>query len=159
MQIEIQEQEVAEYSQKWFDFKDGVKLRIADTRKPAFNRALELNNIQAEQELQGMKQVTDDSAVKSGLAFNRSVSHLITGWSGIETKAKQPFDYSAKNAELLCTSTKDSNEIVIFTITKASELQREAMQTVEDEVGKSSSTTTKEISSGQRKKQKTSTKS
>lgn len=156
MKIEIQKQEVAEYSQEWFDFKEGVKLRIADTRKPAFNRALELNNIQAEQELQGVKQVTDDSAVKSSLAFNRSVSHLITGWSGIETK-DNPFEYSPENAELLCTSTKNSNEIVLFAITKASELQRKAMQTVEDEVGKSLSTTSKETSSGRQKKQKTST--
>ncbi|MFW2077379.1 hypothetical protein ACG94X_06550 [Acinetobacter sp. ULE_I010] len=150
MKIEIQQQEVAEFSQEWFDFKDGVKLRIADTRKPAFNRALELNNIQAEQELQGMKQVTDDSAVKSSLAFNRSVSHLITGWNGIETK-DNPFEYSPKNAELLCTSTKYSNEIVVFAITKASELKRIAMKAVEDEVGKSLSTMSKETSSGRQK--------
>lgn len=159
MLIEITPQEVAEYNQRWFDFKDGVKLLIADIDKPSFNRALELNGMQADRELLGIQEITDESALKSQLSFNRAVSHLILGWIGMVDKDEKPFEYTAKNAELLCTSTKVSHEIVIFTLNKAKELQLEKHKVVNDEVGKSLSTTSNVTSSGSTKRRKKSTKS
>lgn len=92
MLIEIKEQPKAEYSQKWFDYKDDVKLLIASSGKPSFNRTLELNNLQAEQELRGYREVTDETAQQSGLGFNRAVSHLLLGWTGIEVEKDKPLE-------------------------------------------------------------------
>lgn len=160
MEIEIEPKEVAEYTQRWFEFKDGAKLLIADADKPSFNRALELNNIQIDRELYGIKSITDESALESRLAFNRAVSHLILGWSGFEDKkTKQPIEYSQQNAELLCTSTKASLELVLFCLNKSKELRVEKNKTADEEVGKSLSTIDKETSNGHQKRQKKSTRS
>lgn len=159
MKVEIKPKEVAEYSQKWFDFKDGAKLLIADADKPSFNRYLELNGMQAERELHGMQDITDESAMKSQLAFNRAVAHLILGFTGIEDTEGKPIEYSPQTAELLCTSTKSSLDIVIFCLNKAKQLRDEKNKTVAEEVGKSLNTTSKETSVGRPKKPKKSTKS
>lgn len=158
MLIEIKEQAKASYAQQWFEYKDGVKFLIASSGKPAFNRALELNNMQAEQELRGAKQVTDESAEHAKLAFNRSVSHLILAWSGIESESNKPFEYSIKNAELLCTSTSEAHEIVNFVVERAVELEQERNRELADTVGKSLSTTNTATSNGRREKPVKSTK-
>lgn len=159
MKIEIKPKEVAEYSQKWFDFKDGAKLLIADRGKPSFNRALELNGMQAERELLGLKRITDESAIESKLAFNRAVAYLILDWEGIEDKEGQPFECNHQNAELLCTNADTSLELVAFCLEKAYQLYEEKNQVVTNEVGKSLNTTSNETSVGRPKKQKKSTKS
>ncbi|MFT4020076.1 MAG: hypothetical protein QM666_01000 [Acinetobacter sp.] len=158
MDIEIQEQQTAEYSQRWFDFKDGAKILIASANKPAFKRSLELNNLQSEQEMAGFKPITDESASKAQFAFHRSAAHLILGWSGLNVKGK-PFEYTHQNAELLCTSSSTTHELVLFVLEKAKTLETERETAIEDEVGKSSSTTSKETSGGRLKKPKPSTKS
>lgn len=159
MKIEIKPKEVAEYSQKWFDFKDGAKLLIADADKPSFNRYLELNGIQAERELHGLQDITDESAMKSQLAFNRAVAHLILGFTGIEDPEGKPIEYTPQTAELLCTSTEASLDLVVFCLNKAKQLRDEKNKTVAEEVGKSLSTLNKETSAGRPKKPKKSTKS
>ena len=159
MKIEIKPKEVAEYTQKWFDFEDGAKLLIADADKPSFNRALELNGMQAQRELQGFQAITDESALASNLAFNRAVAYLILDWEGMINTNGQPFEYSQKNAELLCTSTDISLEITNFCLNKAYLLLSDKNKTVVDEVGKSLNTSNKEISAGHPKRQRKSTKS
>ena len=157
MLIEIKEQPKAEYSQKWFDYKDDVKLLIASSGKPSFNRTLELNNLQAEQELRGYREVTDETAQQSGLGFNRAVSHLLLGWTGIELEQGKPLEYTQKNAELICTSSTESNPIVSFIVAKAFQLEKERASEVEDAVGKPLSTTSTEITNGTKKKRAKST--
>lgn len=157
MLIEIKEQPKAEYGQKWFDYKEGVKLLIASSGKPSFNRTLELNNLQAEQELRGYREVTDETAQQSSLGFNRAVSHLLLGWVGIDAEKGKPLEYTQKNAELLCTSTIESNAIVSFIVAKAFELEKERASEVEDAVGKPLSTTSTETTSGTKKKRAKST--
>ena len=157
MLIEIKEQPKAEYSQKWFDYKDDVKLLIASSGKPSFNRTLELNNLQAEQELRGYREVTDETAQQSGLGFNRAVSHLLLGWTGIEVEQGKPLEYTQKNAELICTSSTESNPIVSFIVAKAFQLEKERASEVEDAVGKPLSTTNTETTSGIKKKRAKST--
>ncbi|MCU4413258.1 hypothetical protein LSO58_07130 [Acinetobacter ursingii] len=157
MLIEIKEQPKAEYSQKWFDYKDDVKLLIASSGKPSFNRTLELNNLQAEQELRGYREVTDETAQQSGLGFNRAVSHLLLGWTGIEVEKDKPLEYTQKNAELICTSSTESNPIVSFIVAKAFQLEKERASEVEDAVGKPLSTTNTETTSGIKKKRAKST--
>ncbi|WOE32748.1 MULTISPECIES: hypothetical protein [unclassified Acinetobacter] len=157
MKIEIKKREVAEYAQRWFDFEDGAKLLIADKGRPAFNRALELNGMQAERELRGFQPITDESALASNLAFNRAVAYLILDWEGIE-KDGQPFEYNHQNAELLCTSTEQSLDLINFCLSKAYLLHDEKNKTVADEVGKSSNTTNSEVSDGHQKKPKKFTK-
>ncbi|WEV48097.1 hypothetical protein OZX61_07310 [Acinetobacter sp. ESL0695] len=144
MLIKIEQPPKAEFSQVWCDYKDGVRLLIASSNKPSFNRALELNNMQAEQELQGAKAITDDTAEGSKLAFNRAISHLLLGWTGIDAEPNKPFEYSAKNAEILCTQTQESLEIATFVINKAFELEKDYTTTLAEEVGKSSDSTSKE---------------
>ena len=157
MLIEIKEQPKAEYSQKWFDYKDDVKLLIASSGKPSFNRTLELNNLQAEQELRGYREVTDETSQQSGLGFNRAVSHLLLGWTGIEVEKDKPLEYTQKNAELICTSSTESNPIVSFIVAKAFQLEKERASEVEDAVGKPLSTTNTETTSGIKKKRAKST--
>lgn len=157
MLIEIKEQPKAEYSQKWFDYKDDVKLLIASSGKPSFNRTLELNNLQAEQELRGYREVTDETAQQSGLGFNRAVAHLLLGWTGIEVEKDKPLEYTQKNAELICTSSTESNPIVSFIVAKAFQLEKERASEVEDAVGKPLSTTNTETTSGIKKKRAKST--
>lgn len=157
MLIEIKEQPKAEYSQKWFEYKDDVKLLIASSGKPSFNRSLELNNLQAEQELRGYREVTDETAQQSGLGFNRAVAHLLLGWTGIEVEQGKPLEYTQKNAELICTSSTESNPIVSFIVAKAFELEKERASEVEDAVGKPLSTTSTETTSGTKKKRAKST--
>ncbi len=157
MLIEIKEQPKAEYSQKWFEYKDDVKLLIASSGKPSFNRSLELNNLQAEQELRGYREVTDETAQQSGLGFNRAVSHLLLGWTGIEVEQGKPLEYTQKNAELICTSSTESNPIVSFIVAKAFQLEKERASEVEDAVGKPLSTTSTETTSGTKKKRAKST--
>lgn len=140
MLIKIEQPPKAEFLQVWFDYKDGVRLLIASSNKPSFNRALELNNMQAEQELQGMKLVTDDTAEGAKLAFNRAISHLLLGWTGIDSEPNKPFEYNAKNAEILCTQTQESLGIATFVINKAFDLEKERQVSLAEEVGKSSST-------------------
>ncbi|WP_314341094.1 hypothetical protein [Acinetobacter guillouiae] len=159
MLIEIEEQKSIEYVQEWFDFKDGVKLLIASIDKPSFQRSLELNGIQAEQELTGIKAVTDEGAVKAKLGFNRAVSHLLLGWVGLISKDKKPIEYSPLNAELICTSSKQSLEIIVFIMDKAQEIRNSKADEIVNEVGKSSSTTNKETSNGAKKKPQKSIKS
>lgn len=159
MLIEIEEQKSIEYVQEWFDFKDGVKLLIASIDKPSFQRSLELNGIQAEQELAGIKTVTDEGAVKAKLGFNRAVSHLLLGWVGLVGRDKKPIEYSTQNAELICTSSKQSLEIIVFIMEKAKVIHDSKTEEIVDEVGKSSSTTNKETSNGAKKKPQKSTKS
>ncbi|GAB3044741.1 hypothetical protein GCM10027155_07270 [Acinetobacter apis] len=93
MLIKIEQPPKAEFSQVWVDCKDGVRLLIASSNKPSFNRALELNNMQAEQELQDMKLVTDDTAEGAKLAFNRAISHLLLDWTGIDSEPNKHFEY------------------------------------------------------------------
>ncbi|WP_119025876.1 hypothetical protein [Acinetobacter soli] len=157
MLIEIKEQPKAEFGQKWFEYKDDVKLLIASSGKPSFNRTLELNNLQAEQELRGYREVTDETAQQSGLGFNRAVSHLLLGWTGIEVEQGKPLEYTQKNAELICTSSTESNPIVSFIVAKAFELEKERAIEVEDAVGKPLSTTSTETTSGTKKKRAKST--
>ena len=157
MLIEIKEQPKAGFGQKWFEYKDDVKLLIASSGKPSFNRSLELNNLQAEQELRGYREVTDETAQQSGLGFNRAVSHLLLGWTGIEVEQGKPLEYTQKNAELICTSSTESNPIVSFIVAKAFELEKERASEVEDAVGKPLSTTTTETTSGTKKKRAKST--
>lgn len=157
MLIEIKEQPKAEFSQKWFEYKDDVKLLIASSGKPSFNRSLELNNLQAEQELRGYREVTDETAQQSGLGFNRAVSHLLLGWTGIEVEQGKPLEYTQKNAELICTSSTESNPIVSFIVAKAFQLEKERANEVEDAVGKPLSTTSTETTSGTKKKRAKST--
>ncbi|WP_151833141.1 hypothetical protein [Acinetobacter ursingii] len=157
MLIEIKEQPKAEFGQKWFDYKDGVKLLIASSGKPSFNRTLELNNLQAEQELRGYREVTDETAQQSSLGFNRAASHLLLGWTGIEVEVGKPLEFTQKNAELICTSSTESNPIVSFIVAKAFQLEKERASEVEDAVGKPLSTTNTETTSGIKKKRAKST--
>lgn len=158
MLIEIKEQAKAEFSQQWFDYKEDIKLLIASSGKPSFNRTLELNNIQAEQELRGYREVTDETAEQSTLGFNRAVAHLLVGWQNIESEPNKPLEYSQKNAELLCTSSSESNNLVSFIIGKAFQLEKDRKKEVEDVVGKPLNTTSTEITSGTKKKRQRSTK-
>lgn len=144
MLIKVEEQPKAEFSQAWFDYKDGVRILVASANKPSFNRALELNNMLAEQELQGVKTITDSTAESSKLAFNRAISLLILGWVGLDIEVNKPFEYSAKNAEILCTQTQESLELASFVIGKAFELEKERQVILAEEVGKSSSTSSTE---------------
>lgn len=144
MLIKIEQPPKAEFSQVWVDYKDGVRLLIASSNKPSFNRALELNNMLAEQELQGVKLVTDDTAEGAKLAFNRAISHLLLGWTGIDAEPNKPFEYSAKNAEILCTQTQESLAISTFVINQAFDLEKDRTATLAEEVGKSSTSTSNE---------------
>ena len=140
MLIKVEEHPKAVFSQAWFDYKDGVRILVASSNKPSFNRLLELNNIQAEQEMRGIKQVDDESAELTSLAFNRAVSRLILGWTGIDAEENKPFEYSIKNAELLCTSTPIAHEVVSFVVDQAFKLSKDREAILAEEVGKSSST-------------------
>lgn len=157
MLIEIKEQPKAKFGQKWFDYKDDVKLLIASSGKPSFNRRLELNNLQAEQELRGYREVTDETAQQSGLGFNRAVSHLLLGWTGIEVEQGKSLEYTQKNAELICTSSTESNQIVSFIVAKAFQLEEERASEAEDAVGKPLNITSTETTSGTKKKRAKST--
>ncbi|MNC62913.1 hypothetical protein D3C75_1129910 [compost metagenome] len=81
------------------------------------------------------------------------------GWVGLVGKDKKPIEYSAQNAELICTSSKQSLEIIVFIMDKAQEIRNSKANEIVDEVGKSSSTTSKETSNGAKKKQQKSIKS
>jgi DNA replication protein DnaD len=69
------------------------------------------------------------------------------------------FHYSVQNAELICTSSKQSLEIIVFIMEKAKVIHDSKTEEIADEVGKSSSTTNKETSNGAKKKPQKSTKS
>lgn len=144
MKIEIKEQPKADFSQSWYDFKPGVKLLIASANKPSFRRALELNNMQAEQELNGIKSITDESAMKSQSDFARAASHLLLGWTGLENSDGTPFEYNQKNAELLCSASEQALEIIVFVLDKSNLLKVEREKEKADLVGKSSNTTNEE---------------
>ncbi len=76
---------------------------------------------------------------------------------GIEVEQGKPLEYTQKNAELICTSSTESNPIVSFIVAKAFELEKERASEVEDAVGKPLSTTTTETTSGTKKKRAKST--
>ena len=84
---------------------------------------------------------------------------MILGFTNVEDENGKLLEYSPQTAELLCTSTEESLELVVFCLNKAKQLRDEKYKTVAEEVGKSSSTTSKETSVGRPKKPKKSTKS
>ena len=160
MKITLKEQPKGEYKQAWFTYKNGVKLLIADANKPSFQRALELDGRQSEQELAGIKQITDESALKSRTSFPRAVSHLILGWQGLELvdEKSNALEYSEKNAELLCTAAEESIELVVFVLQKADELLKWRIEEREEILGKSFNSTNTKPYVGIKKKRQRSTK-
>ncbi|ENV34555.1 hypothetical protein [Acinetobacter gerneri] len=159
MKIEIEEQESAKIPSKLVEYKDGAKFLIAGIEKPSFKHAMELRGTQVNQEIGGWRAVTDESASEFALSYHKAVSHLILNWQGIEDKDGGLFEYSKQNAELLCTSTKHSIEIVVWVIDQAQKIQTEADSKKAEILGKSSDSTNTEAKSGTPKKPRKSTKS
>ena len=137
MIINLEKPKSAEYAKEWVEYKPGVKFLIADLGRPAFGRSLELNNIQIEQEMMGVKEITDDSSLTAQSAFLRSVAFLILDWTGLDTTENMPFKYSKENAVLLCTQSQESLAIVNFVMTHAKRLKEGVQAEREEEVGKS----------------------
>ncbi|WP_269915503.1 hypothetical protein [Acinetobacter sp. HY1485] len=137
MIVNIEKPKSAEYAKEWVEYKPGVKFLIAELRRPAFGRSLELNNIQVEQEIMGVKEITDDSSLVAQKAFLRSVSFLILDWTGLDMADNTPFKYSKENAVLLCTQSQESLVIVNFVMMHAKRLKEGVQAEREEEVGKS----------------------
>lgn len=125
MQIEIKEHEQTKIPSKLVPYKDGASFLIAGINKPSFKHCMELRGTRIEQEIQGVRNITDESSHEVAQSFSKAVSHLILDWEGIKDK-DGIFKYSRQNAELLCTSTNESIELIVWILAEAQKIQDEA---------------------------------
>lgn len=142
MKIQINKPKPNEFQTEWFEYAEGVKFLVASSDRPSFGRSLELGNIQIERELQGLRDITDETSVEAKTAFLKSVSFLILDWSGLENADGTPFKYSQENAVLLCTCSDEAIKVVDFVLEKSKGLKEAKEAERKTEVGKSSSTST-----------------
>ncbi|SPL69147.1 hypothetical protein [Acinetobacter stercoris] len=158
MKIKIEESEQAKIPSQLIKYKDGAKFLIAGIDKPSFRHCMELRGTRIEQEIQGVRDITDETSLNVAQSFGKAVSHLILNWEGIENEKGEIFEYSKQNAELLCTSTKESIELIVWVLTEAQKIQDEANQEKAEILGKSSSSISTKTKDTVQKKPKRSTK-
>ncbi|MFW1765918.1 hypothetical protein ACG9X2_10710 [Acinetobacter bereziniae] len=159
MKIKIEEQEQTKIPSKLIDYKDGAKFMIAGIDKPSFKHCMELRGTRIEQEIQGVRDITDESSREIAQSFSKAVSHLVLNWQGLEDEEGNIFEYSKQNAELLCTSTNESIELIVWILAEAQKIQVEANEEKAETLGKSSSSTSTKQRNGTSKKQEKSIKS
>ncbi len=118
MKIKIEEQEQTKIPSKLIEYKDGAKFLIAGIDKPSFKHCMELRGTRIEQEIQGVRDITDESSREIAQSFSKAVSHLVLNWQGLEDEEGNIFEYSKQNAELLCTSTNESSSLLCGSLQK-----------------------------------------
>lgn len=158
MKIKIEEQEQVKIPTKLCGYKDGAKFLIAGIDKPSFKHMMELRGTRIEQEIKGIRDITDESSKEIAQSFSKAVSHLILNWEGLENEKGEIFEYSKQKAELICTSTKESFELILWVLDEAQKIQDEANKEKSEILGKSSTSTSTKQPSGTSKKPRRSTK-
>lgn len=158
MKIQIAEKKAVDFPSEWKSF-DGAKFLIAGTSKPAFGRKMDVFSTKLGQEMNGHREITDESAQLIPLDYNKAYSDLILDWEGVIDAEGKPVKYSPDMAEQLCTmavdpDTKDelSNKLVAFLIEQSYAIQKAAEEIKADVLGKPSSSTSFKRRNGRRKK-------
>ncbi|EPF71616.1 hypothetical protein [Acinetobacter rudis] len=147
MKIQIEEKKPIDVPSEWCPF-DGAKFLIAGTSKPAFGRKMEIFSAKINQELNGYREITDESAQLTPLDYNKAFADLILDWEGVIDADGKPIKYSADMAEQLCTMAIDpetkqglSMALVLFVSEQAELIQASAGKAKEELLGKSLSAT------------------
>lgn len=147
MKIQIEEKKPIDVPSEWCPF-DGAKFLIAGTSKPAFSRKIEIFSAKINQELNGYREITDESAQLTPLDYNKAFADLILDWEGIVDAEGKPIKYSADMAEQLCTMAVDpetkqglSMALVLFVAEQSDRIQKAADKAKDELLGKSLSAT------------------
>ncbi len=163
MKIQIEEKKSVDVPSEWCDY-DGAKFLIAGTSKPAFGRKMDIFGTKVGQELNGYREITDESAQLTPLDYNKAFADLILDWEGIEDGSGDPVKYSVEMAETLCTMAVDpktkeglSTGLVLFVAEQSDRIQEAADQIRVELLGKSQNSTSTKTLNGSRKKRSKST--
>lgn len=158
MKIQIEEKKPIDVPSEWCSF-DGAKFLIAGTSKPAFERKMEIFGAKVGQEFNGMREITDDTAIEMKLEYSKAYSDLILDWDGVVDSDGNPVKYSAIMAEQLCTiafdpSTKNplSQALVLFITEQSNRIQNNANKVKIETLGKSQISTNTKPRNGRRRK-------
>lgn len=143
MKIQFEDKKSIDVPSEWCSFQ-GAKFLIAGTAKPAFGRKMEIFSAKVHQELNGDREITDDSAQLIPLDYNRAFADLILDWEGVEDGAANPVKYSQEMAEMLCTRAVDPEtqtglfmELVLFVAEQSDRIQKAADEIKAEILGKS----------------------
>jgi len=143
MKIQIEEKKPIDVPSEWCPF-EGAKFLIAGTNKPAFSRKMEIFSAKINQELNGYREITDESAQLTPLDYNKAFADLILDWEGVVDPDGKPVKYSTDMAEQLCTMAVDpvtktglSMALVLFVAEQSDRIQKSANQTKDEVLGKS----------------------
>lgn len=158
MKIQIEEKKPVDVPNEWCSF-EGAKFLIAGTSKPAFGRKMDLFGTKISHELNGHREITDESAQLIPLEYNKAYSDLILDWDGVVDADGSPVKYSTDMAEQLCTMAIDpetkkglSTSLVLFVAEQSDRIQKAADQVKTETLGKSPDSTNTRRRNGRRKK-------
>ena len=147
MKIQIEEKKLVDVPSEWCGY-NGAKFLIAGTSKPAFGRKMEIFGTKVGQELNGYREITDESAQLIPLDYNKAFADLILDWEGVEDGGGNPVKYSVEMAETLCTMAVDpktkeglSTRLVLFVAEQSDRIQKSANQVKDEVLGKPSRST------------------
>lgn len=147
MKIQIEEKKPIDVPSEWCSF-EGAKFLIAGTSKPAFSRKMDIFGAKINQEMNGYREITDESAWLTPLDYNKAFADLILDWEGVVDADGKPVKYSTDMAEQLCTMAVDpetkkglSVALVVFVTEQAERIQALADKAKEELLGKSLSAT------------------
>lgn len=143
--IEVQKQEKSEVASEWRNYLDEngnvvAKFHIAGSKRPSYQKGLELMQAQFEREMIGLVKVDDQSTLYTDNLIATAGKYLILDWEGIAT-ADGEFKFSAENAVTLLTKTKDGLVLWKWIEDQAKDIQAKADDAVSDLVGKSLNST------------------
>lgn len=143
--IEVQKQEKPEVASEWREYLDEngnvvAKFHIAGSKRPSYQKGLELMQAQFEREMIGLVKVDDQSTLYTDNLIATAGKYLILGWEGIATKDGE-FNFSPENAVALLTKTKDGLVLWKWIEDQAKDIQAKADDAVNDLVGKSLNST------------------
>lgn len=146
---------------EWREYKDDkgnvlAKFLIAGSKRPAYQKGLELMQAQFEREMIGLVKVDDKSALYTDNLIATAGKYLLLDWEGIAT-ADGEFKFSTENAVTLLTKTKDGLLLWKWIEDQAKDIQAKADDAVNNLVGKSLNSTTTARPSGTARSKKAST--
>ena len=158
MKIQIEEKKLVDVPSEWCGY-NGAKFLIAGTSKPAFGRKMEIFGTKVGQELNGYREITDESAQLIPLDYNKAFADLILDWEGVEDGGGNPVKYSVEMAETLCTMAVDpktkeglSTRLVLFVAEQSDRIQKSANQVKDEVLGKPSRSTSTRRRNGRPRK-------
>lgn len=128
--------------QEWVPFAEGVKFLVCGINKPSFQRALELVNRKSLSELNDVTLITDQSADDANHTLALALGwHLVSGWQGVCDTEGNKLERTKENVYKIFCRSKQAGDLFSFVIKEATRIQKEAIQKLADEVGKSQNTT------------------